>query len=138
MIEKEWDGTSFIDNSKVVFYYTGNKLDSALVFASNMSGGWSSTHTERIIASSGPLAGISKLNQSVMSISVFPNPANNMISFGQDLSGAEINIYSMQGQLMLSEVLDNNSVDISTLNTGVYFILIHQDGVTYRSKVSVK
>jgi hypothetical protein len=138
MIEKEWNGTSFIDNSKLVFYYTGNKLDSALVFASNMSGGWSSTHTERVIASSGPLAGISKLNQSVMSISVFPNPANNMISFGQDLSGAEINIYSMQGQLMLSEVLDNNSVDISTLNTGVYFILIHQDGVTYRSKVSVK
>lgn len=138
MVEKEWNGTDFIDNSKVVFYYTGNKLDSALEYASNMSGGWSTTPTGRIIASSGPLSGVSKLNQSAVAISVFPNPANNMITFSQDLSGAEINIYSMQGQLMFNEVVDNNSVDISTLNTGVYFILIHQDGVTYRSKVSVK
>jgi hypothetical protein len=65
-------------------------------------------------------------------LSVFPNPANGIvnISLGEDLGTANIEITSMSGQLVKAETIEstnNASIDVSTLETGVYILKLTAD-----------
>jgi len=58
------------------------------------------------------------------SVAVYPNPAENTVSVSSDFIIKEINIYAVTGKKIFSELVNSKSVsiDISSLNTGVYFI----------------
>ena len=63
---------------------------------------------------------------------VFPNPANGVvnISLGEDLGAADIEITSTSGQLVQTATLENTnnaSIDVSTLETGVYILKLTAD-----------
>ena len=86
----------------------------------------------------GITTGIETLNLT-NSLGIFPNPATNKINI--DLSEIEgeftMNIYNQNGQLILSELSNNRSlatIDISTLNSGVYFIQLISDYSTQKAK----
>ena len=59
---------------------------------------------------------------------VMPNPANEYITIqlGESLNNANVSIYSITGQMVLSESLQDNSltVDVSNLSNGAYIIRI--------------
>lgn len=61
--------------------------------------------------------------QTVPELKVFPNPATGKV-FIQVNQPTDIGIYSIAGQLVKQKLLasDQNSVDVSDLNSGVYFI----------------
>lgn len=138
LIEKEWNGTSYIDDTKTIFYYTGNQFDSAYAYASNMSGGWGTNPVERIRVSSGPSTGITQLNKVAQKVSIYPNPASESITLNKDMVGADLKIYHINGQLVHTETIENNTVNISHLSSGLYFITLEHEGVSYQSKLSVK
>jgi len=67
-----------------------------------------------------PAIGISKLKAN--RLTSFPNPANDHI-IAQSLKGSEIVIYDISGkEIIRKELMDSESIDISTLNKGTYFI----------------
>jgi len=75
-------------------------------------------------------------------ISMYPNPANNFVTI--DLQGnnaSEINIYTIGGQLALSEIIDNGTnrkLDISKLNRGVYlYEVLNENEIIHLSKLVV-
>lgn len=56
------------------------------------------------------------------SFSFFPNPANDLIHFTTEKK-AVLNIYDMQGKLIMSDPIENNIVkDVSILNNGPYLV----------------
>lgn len=57
-------------------------------------------------------------------ISISPVPVNDklFINHNKSLSGSNITIYDVAGRLVTSEKLLNNGIDVSGLNTGVYFL----------------
>lgn len=63
-----------------------------------------------------------------LSVSIYPNPASNSFSIQFDslLTKANINIYDINGRLVISENYQNGgslkTIDISTINTGVYLV----------------
>ncbi|MDO6596724.1 T9SS type A sorting domain-containing protein [Oceanihabitans sp. 2_MG-2023] len=60
-------------------------------------------------------------------IDVFPNPAHNVIHINTSItSPLQMEIYSIDGKYIFEKKLRNstNNVDISSLNTGLYFIKI--------------
>jgi hypothetical protein len=65
---------------------------------------------------------------SLSNVSIFPNPANDNISF-KGLEGKNtISIFDISGkQLMSVDKFDNGSIDISSLSNGVYFVNINND-----------
>lgn len=69
-----------------------------------------------------PTLGISE--QEISSFTIFPNPANSIIQIQSKNQFTEISIVNVLGETVYSEVLNttNKSVDISTFNTGIYFI----------------
>jgi len=75
-------------------------------------------------------------------ISMYPNPANNFVTI--DLQGntaSLINIYSIDGQLAISEVINNatnRKLDISKLNKGVYlYEVLNANEIIHLSKLIV-
>ncbi|SDR71048.1 Por secretion system C-terminal sorting domain-containing protein [Formosa sp. Hel1_31_208] len=77
-------------------------------------------------------------------ISIYPNPAKNNLNI---LSGAAIQldqatIYDVRGRLVLRQDLSNsgslNQINISQLNTGVYFIKLDTDNASTSKKFIVE
>jgi alpha-amylase len=81
---------------------------------------------------------IGKNEQTVRSLKVFPNPSNTnyIIIDGVNTNIVRsINITNAMGQLIeLGNKLENNRLDISELNAGMYFISIKTTEGAYRAK----
>jgi Leucine-rich repeat (LRR) protein len=65
-----------------------------------------------------------------------PNPAKDLLNIGakKDIEISSISIYNTLGQLILVVTEPNNSIDVSSLKTGNYFITINSDIGTSNSK----
>ncbi len=67
---------------------------------------------------------------------LYPNPAKDYIELLHASSNAELNIYTMQGKLVLSQILNTPQVDISKLTTGLYFVFLNDEGVIQTGKLN--
>ncbi|NOR86936.1 MAG: T9SS type A sorting domain-containing protein [Bacteroidales bacterium] len=98
----------FIQNLDDQEIYNGNKIDLIMVAVDNI---------ERWVA-------------------VYPNPTTDYFTI-KDCATAEINLYSMQGQKVLTEniVSNNAQIDVSSLEFGTYLLEIIIDGKRFSKKV---
>ena len=73
-----------------------------------------------------------------VSISVYPNPAHDIIFVGanNDSPVQRIDIYDVTGQLMLSST--ETEINVSTLPKGVYFISVYTDNQKIVKKIIIK
>ncbi len=73
-------------------------------------------------------------------IQVFPNPAQEYVVFDLANSSkpARIELYDAQGKLADNQVLTNNQIVISHLNSGVYFYQLFHAGEQYGGRLVVK
>jgi beta-glucanase (GH16 family) len=63
------------------------------------------------------------------SFSVYPNPVENTLNFSTEMVGTPVQIINQIGRLVSEQkVNENNSVDVSKLNTGIYFITANKNG----------
>jgi hypothetical protein len=71
--------------------------------------------------------GVAEHNNTLNS-SVYPNPTENFLHVNYSGSSAEIKIYNMVGQLMLSRTDATGIIDLSELTPGIYHLRILSDG----------
>ena len=70
-------------------------------------------------------------NEISESIKVYPNPVSDRLnlSMPNELSdNASFIINNILGQNVMRGTLENNQVDVNSLNTGIYFIQISSNG----------
>ncbi len=70
---------------------------------------------------------ISDINNS--DITVYPNPVSDILFINANLENAEIQIFDNLGKIVISEKLDNNSIDVSILKSGSYIIKIQNNSI---------
>jgi len=58
---------------------------------------------------------------------VYPNPAENEISFSEELSNSKYQIVSLSGAIVKSGVVDGNKISLDKLISGVYLIKVVND-----------
>lgn len=63
-------------------------------------------------------------HESLSDIKIYPNPAQSMLSIEGGKPNGQISIYDTSGRLLLKATNQNNQVDISSLNSGLYIIRI--------------
>ncbi len=69
-------------------------------------------------------SGVNSDLESTNTISVYPNPATDIISINNE-SAAKVNITNLVGRIVLTETIDPNAtINISSLKSGIYFISI--------------
>ncbi len=72
----------------------------------------------------------------INNIVVYPNPAKDVVSFSNlDQTIKNISIYNSLGSKVLETKIENNSVDLSTLSKGVYFIKIQNNTINVTKKI---
>ena len=53
---------------------------------------------------------------------IFPIPTNSVLNFSIDNSGLEYEIFTVTGEIVKKGILENQMINISSLETGIYFI----------------
>jgi hypothetical protein len=76
------------------------------------------------------------------SVSLYPNPASSVVYIQTELTGeATANIVDLTGRLVKSvniSDMQNASVNVENINTGVYFFMIQQENTIIVRKITVK
>ena len=78
--------------------------------------------------------GTSEVNHLVNKIRIYPNPTKNIMNIGCNDYINSISIYNTQGQLWQINANPTETIDVSGLKTGTYFIKIISDKGTASSK----
>lgn len=83
----------------------------------------------------GSTLGIDKLE--VSKFNIYPNPAINFINIDSEIKVEKYQIFSISGQKLM-EGFEINKINISELNSGLYFIKFEIDNKSYVSKIIKK
>lgn len=73
-------------------------------------------------------------------IKMYPNPANNFVIIDTDKTNLNAKIYNINGALILSTIVNkqNNRIETSMLNSGLYLIQFKDEGATTTKKLIIK
>lgn len=87
------------------------------------------------------LLGLDDVELGIANFSLFPNPANNVITLTTDTSIKDITVFNNLGQLVLtkrSNFSQTNEIDISNLNSGLYIMNINSENGRKMTKKFIK
>jgi hypothetical protein len=60
---------------------------------------------------------------------VYPNPVESTLLFSTDMTGIPVTIINSQGTLVSQQKISNNSLEVSQLKAGIYFLVLEKDGI---------
>ena len=93
-------------------------------------------------ASSGTIGSVSRIEflitgideiLSSNNVNIYPNPTRNTIYIETDEINIEtISIYDTNGRLITKRFVNNNQVDLTNLQTGIYIIKINNTNTTFK------
>ena len=74
-----------------------------------------------------------------MSLTLFPNPAQDILQFETDLVVHSVEIVDLTGRIHQKTTLFDNErqIDLSHLKSGVYFAVFHAKGLSITKKIVV-
>ncbi|WP_240475317.1 carbohydrate-binding protein [Flavobacterium reichenbachii] len=64
----------------------------------------------------------------IAALNVYPNPVSETLFFTSDVSGGNLNVVDSQGVIVGSQKVNENSLNVSNLRQGVYFIVFEKEG----------
>jgi predicted outer membrane repeat protein len=68
--------------------------------------------------------------------SIYPNPTDGIMKIGGNIpANSKVHIFSTQGILVYSTTIDNETINISLLASGFYYLEIDSHGKIYRDKI---
>ena len=75
-----------------------------------------------------------------LSIELYPNPTSNGFVNITTTSNEAVNvsIFDILGKQVLAQKVNNNTINVSNLNSGVYILKLNQNGATITKKLVVK
>ncbi|MBR5146584.1 MAG: T9SS type A sorting domain-containing protein [Bacteroidales bacterium] len=72
-----------------------------------------------------PGDGIETPTVSESSVNIYPNPVNNKLFVSTNSKIEAISIYTITGVMVYNEKISNNVIDVTSLNSGIYFVKIN-------------
>jgi hypothetical protein len=75
-------------------------------------------------------------DETLSNITIYPNPVDDVliITTSLDLSEKIATVFDINGKRIINQKLDSNSLNVSTLNSGVYFLRLESEGKTLKRK----
>lgn len=84
----------------------------------------------RITKAGSALTAKSAAADTIESLSVYPNPTESELFFTAEVSGGSVKIIDTAGGATVSsQTVNNNSIDVSTLKSGIYLISVEKNGI---------
>lgn len=124
-------------------YASGDTYDVTLTVTNKCGASKDATESADVVITS-----INSLADAVNYIKVYPNPNSGSfelrVSADEIKSNYNLTILDLQGKVLYQESVSNNSLnfrksmDLSHLNSGVYFLHINSDGLNYVNRVMIQ
>ena len=122
-----WAPGSFVINNEVFFFGGLDRFSSSYpndTWRYNLGGGATS---------------LNNLSQDNASTVVYPNPANEVLSWKSDLNITEVRLYNMTGQLFATSPEETKRLDVSNLKQGLYLVQFYKNSeLVGTSKVMIQ
>jgi len=67
-------------------------------------------------------------------VALYPNPVKEVLYFSASGKVAKAEVYDLNGRLIKTSTVSNNSMNVSSLSKGVYFIILHIDKGVIKEK----
>ena len=112
-------------------------VDGIVTYTVVAKNGNSFSAPEFIVVNSNVKSGEKVVNVESKKISLYPNPTSGMIYIDLENTFDAV-VYNYQGQVVMREYNNEGQIDLSNLNTGVYFIEIREGNNVKVEKVIVK
>jgi hypothetical protein len=74
-------------------------------------------------------------NQTLNKIKIYPNPVKDVLAIKSSFNFDNVKIYSIDGRLVKKINRPENLIDLSILNSGIYFLKLKANGVTENIKI---
>lgn len=86
----------------------------------------------------GPVLGVHE--NSIAGLKIYPNPVSNgKLFISSDLNAEKsVSIYDVLGKQVVKTKIENETINVSNLNAGVYIVKITEDGKTATRKLVIK
>ena len=127
------EGEIITPNTQMMFLYSdGKKLYSSTTYKNWGAELFVSEVLENLATSN------DYFSPSKSTITLYPNPAKDVVTIKLDTSETilHVGVTDVSGRLLLSE--NNSTINVTSLNAGVYFITIKTSGKIYSSKLIKK
>lgn len=121
ILETKWNGTAYENNDKTLFTNNAQGYPTTTLIQSWVINAWVNSNQDRRTY---PSCAFLSVNDVVLNnMVVYPNPSSDKISINVETKIA-YNLVNIQGQLINKGALDkaSNSIDISSFNSGIYFL----------------
>lgn len=116
------DMTDDVWDEKTVTFDGYSGTDNYIVFKYNAATTFNSLYIDNFVYEDNPSLSTSDFDFN-NKVKIFPNPVKNILSVkGQNIKA--IKILTVNGRIVLSQISDLNTVDVSGLSSGMYFINI--------------
>lgn len=76
-------------------------------------------------------------NTKTSKLSIYPNPASNKF-FVQGLNSGNVQVYDLNGRMVINTQYSENGIDVSTLSKGVYIVKITDKNNSFSEKLIIK
>lgn len=78
--------------------------------------------------------------QQISGLTVYPNPVKDGILHINTNNNVEKNVtvYDVSGKVVLESVVNNNTLNVSNLKSGIYFANINENGITETKKIIIE
>jgi hypothetical protein len=84
------------------------------------------------------MTGIESIAPAPAKFTIFPNPATDKFNFNVEDKAVSVKIFDITGRLVKTEQPSGNSVNVNTLQKGIYQVLITGANNTYKSSLIIK
>lgn len=74
---------------------------------------------------------------SAANVSMYPNPANDVLNISGVNGLANVTVFDMSGRVVLSTALESGAISVSDLNVGIYQVTIEQNGSTVTERINI-
>jgi len=68
---------------------------------------------------------------------IYPNPTSGLIHIKSDLNDFQVELYSIQGDILLKTENSQSVIDVNSLNDGLYYMLIKKDQQSFAKTIVV-
>jgi len=77
-------------------------------------------------------------NNESIAFTIFPNPSNDFVTFKGELNNANVIVLNTLGQEVLSQTISTgDSMNVSSLNAGIYLVKVESNGVSAVRRLSI-
>lgn len=133
-IETKWNGASYDNNKRTDFTNNSQGYPITMVVQSWIINTWVNTSRDRRTYPGCALLSVNEIG--VLDVSVYPNPSRSNISVDVKES-ITYSITNINGQLVKEGIINqiNNKINISSFNSGLYFLNLERKNQSVTKKI---